>query len=138
MNVRNAQTIITQQPFRSLDQSRLLRICPRVFRLTTLVAAAHIADTDAPAVVALTMSTNRPHGAPSMHRAIPINYEMIPDAVKTSLLMPTVDVLYRIIAPALSRSAMQDNLVRVASKLKRPNVRKLMLHNLNHRRPELC
>lgn len=138
MNVRNAQTIITQQPFDGLDQSRFLCISPRVSRLATLVAAAHIADTDAPAVVPLTMSTNRPHWAPSMHRAIPINYEMIPDAVKTALLMPAVNVLYRIIAPALCCSAMQYNLVRMASKLKRPNVRKLMLHNLNHRRPELC
>lgn len=138
MDIRNTQTIITQQPFNGLNQSRLLRISPRVSRLTTLVAPAHITDTDAPAVVALTMSTNRPHWAPSMHRAIPINYEMIPDAVKTSLLMPAVDVLYRIIAPALCRSAMQYNLVRVSPELKRPNVRKLMLHNLNHRRPELC
>lgn len=138
MNVQNAQTIITQQPFDGLDQSRFLGISPRVSRLATLVAPAHITDADAPTVVSLTMRTNRPHGAPSMHSAIPINYKMIPDAIKTSLLVPAVNVLYRIVAPALSRSAMQYNLVRPASELKRPNVRKLMLHHLNHHRPELC
>lgn len=138
MNVRNAQTIITQQPFDGLDQSRFLCISPRISRLTTLVAPAHITDADALAVVSLTMRTNRPHGAPSMHRAIPVNYKMIPDAVKTSLLMPAVNVLYRIIAPALSRGAMQYNLVRCAPELHRPNVRKLMLHHLNHHRQELC
>ena len=137
MNVQNAQTIITQQPLHCLSQSRLLFVRPRVFRLSTFVKATNIANTYAPAVMPLAMRTNRPHRATSMNSAITIYYKMIPNAVKTSILMPTVNCLYRIITSLPGRCTMQNNLVRLAPELHRLIMRKLMLNNLNHHRQKL-